>query len=534
MIVYSNKRFLVVDDFSDFRSSVKAMLTQMGAQHIDVAASGAEAIALCGKTRYDIILHDYNLGDGKNGQQVLEELHQRKLIGPHCIFVMVTAESSQAMVMAALEYEPDAYLTKPFNRASLQQRLDRLVERKQVLAPILDALAAGNQAGVLAACDTLLATQPRLAPLCQRYRANALAALGRDAELETLLQAIIDERPLPWALVMLAGHLLERGHLDRAEALYEEGISQFPMLPTLYDGLARAKQLRGEQLKAQVFLEQAVKISPNNPQRQAELGRLARANQDPDRAVRAFRQAVNLGRHSAFRDPEHHLSLADSLCAQAGDSAPGPKVLLEIRQTMDDLNNSWRDNDALAARGELLQATALQRAGKTADAAQMAKSAAERLANMEDFFAADTALQVAAQLRALGQAAQADQVLSSCAEIYGDDPKVMAGIAEQTSDPDILRGGDQAMELNRQGMQLYQGKQFPQALEAFRNALALQPRNISYALNTAQSLLRLLLSAPDPALREECLDCLQRVRNMPPGDPRFERYNKLREKAESL
>jgi cytochrome c-type biogenesis protein CcmH/NrfG len=90
------------------------------------------------------------------------------------------------------------------------------------------------------------------------------------------------------------------------------------------------------------------------------------------------------------------------------------------------------------------------------------------------------------------------------------------------------------MELNRQGMQLYQGKQFPQALEAFRNALALQPRNISYALNTAQSLLRLLLSAPDPALREECLDCLQRVRNMPPGDPRFERYNKLREKAESL
>jgi tetratricopeptide (TPR) repeat protein len=209
-------------------------------------------------------------------------------------------------------------------------------------------------------------------------------------------------------------------------------------------------------------------------------------------------------------------------------------VLLEIRQTMDDLNNSWRDNDALAARGELLQATALQRAGKTADAAQMAKNAAERLANMEDFFAADTALQVAAQLRALGQEAQADQVLSSCAEIYGDDPKVMAGIAEQTSDPNILRGGDQAMELNRQGMQLYQGKQFPQALEAFRNALALQPRNISYALNTAQSLLRLLLSAPDPALREECLDCLQRVRNMPPGDPRFERYNKLREKAESL
>lgn len=534
MIVYSNTRFLVVDDFSDFRSSVKAMLTQMGAQHIDLAASGAETVALCNKSRYDIILHDYNLGDGKNGQQVLEELHQAKLIGPHCIFIMVTAESSQAMVMAALEYEPDAYLTKPFNRASLQQRLDRLVERKQLLAPILDALAANNQAGVLQACDSLLQRQPRLAPLCQRYRAKALAALGRSADLEAMLQAIIDERPLPWALVMLADHLLDNNDIDRAETLYEQGVSLFPMLPTLYDGLARAKQLRGEQLKAQVFLEQAVKISPNNPLRQAELGRVARANQDPDRAVRAFRQAVNLGRHSAFRDPEHHLNLADSLCAQAGDAAPGPKVLLEIRQTMDDMHNGWRDNDGLAARGELLQASALKRAGKTAEAEQLASSAAERLSTLDDFFAADTALQVAAQLRALGQNAQADQMLSSCVEIYGDDPKVMAGIAEQTSDPDILRSGDQAMELNRQGMALYQKKHFPEALEAFRSALALQPRNISYALNTAQSLLRLLLSSPDEALREECLDCLRRVRNMPASDARFERYTKLREKAESL
>ena len=47
MIVYSNMRFLVVDDFSDFRSSVKGMLGQMAAQHIDIAANGEEALSLC-------------------------------------------------------------------------------------------------------------------------------------------------------------------------------------------------------------------------------------------------------------------------------------------------------------------------------------------------------------------------------------------------------------------------------------------------------------------------------------------------------
>ena len=80
MIVYSNMRFLVVDDFSDFRSSVKGMLGQMAAQHIDIAANGEEALSLCRKTRYDVILHDYNLGEGKNGQQVLEELPARQAL----------------------------------------------------------------------------------------------------------------------------------------------------------------------------------------------------------------------------------------------------------------------------------------------------------------------------------------------------------------------------------------------------------------------------------------------------------------------
>ena len=72
------------------------------------------------------------------------------------------------------------------------------------------------------------------------------------------------------------------------------------------------------------------------------------------------------------------------------------------------------------------------------------------------------------------------------------------------------------------------------ALEAFREALSLQPRNISYALNTAQSLLRLLLTAPDDALLTECRACLAQVRSLPTSDPRHERYRKLLERVDSL
>ena len=61
---YSNKRFLVVDDFSDFRTSMKSMLRDIGAKDVDTADRGEDALAMCRPKRYDIILHDYNLGAG--------------------------------------------------------------------------------------------------------------------------------------------------------------------------------------------------------------------------------------------------------------------------------------------------------------------------------------------------------------------------------------------------------------------------------------------------------------------------------------
>ncbi|MBL4609902.1 MAG: response regulator [Pseudomonadaceae bacterium] len=534
MIDYSKKRFLVVDDFSEFRTSVTGMLRLMAVKNVDAAARGEEAIAMCRNTAYDVILHDYNLGAGKNGQQVLEELHHAGLISPHCIFVMCTAESSQAMVMSALECEPDAYLTKPFNRASLQQRLDKLVERKLALKPILDAQAKRDQNAVLAACEQIMASNKRFAPQCLRHKAGALKALGKHAELEALLTGLIADRPMPWALVMLGNHWLERGELDRAEEIFTSAIRQFPMLPALFDGLAAVHAARGATDKAQEYLEQGLRISPNSLQRQHDLGKLAKANGDYDKAIRAFRQAVDLGRHSQFRNPADHLDLAASLNEQAGDSAPAPKALLEIRQTLGDLGKTWKDDAQLVARANLLHASALAKTGDQTTADKLVAEASTLMADLPTFFSADVALEVATQLKQLGREEQAEAVLSTCAEMYGDDAKVMDAIAGQTSNPRILNAGVQAQTLNREGIQAYQQQAFPQALELFRQARELQPRNISFALNTAQSLLRLLLSEPSAELKAECQQCLAQVSTIPVTDPRHARYEKLCKTVASL
>ncbi|QJD59909.1 response regulator [Pseudomonas sp. gcc21] len=534
MIDYSNKRVLIADDFSGFRTSVTAMLRQMAVRDVDSVATGEETLALCRNNRYDIILHDYNLGDGKNGQQVLEELHHTKRISPHCIFVMVTAESSQAMVIAALECEPDAYLTKPFNRASLEQRLDKLVQRKTTLKPILDAISRDDPQAVVGACRTMIQAQPRLAPLCQRYLADALAQLGQDAELEALLNELVGDRPLPWALVTLGNHQRTKGRLDEAQALYERGIELFPMLPALFDGLAAIHDARGDSLAAQQCLEQGIKISPHALQRQVELGKLARRNEDYAQATRAFRHAVGLGRNSAFRNAETHLQLAATLTEQDGPGAINPKTLLEIRQTLAEVDKTWKNDASLVARSNLLQGSALAKSGQKSEAERYAQMASEHLESLDGGLAPELALDVARQLRELGRADSADTVLATCAEMYGDDPVVLEQIAELIDNPEIIRSGEHAKAKNREGIKCYQQKQFEEALGLFRQASASQPRNISYALNTAQSLLRLLTQTPDEALKAECLRCLAQAHNMPTTDKRYERYQKLRKAVEAL
>jgi CheY-like chemotaxis protein len=528
---YSQQRFLIVDDFADFRSSVKAMLREMGARDVDTADRGEEAIAMCRQKRYDIILQDYNLGAGKNGQQVLEELIAARLISHQCIFVMVTAESSQAMVLSALEHEPDAYLTKPFNRASLAQRLDKLMERKSLLKPVLQALDQQAPAEVLAACEKLAQQDKRLLPLCQRYKAGALRELGRGEELERLLNAVLAERAIPWAYQALGAQLLGRGEYEHARQIYEKALQTFPMQPGLYDGLSAVLDAQGEALRAQEILEDAVRLSPLAIRRQAQLGRLALRNEDFAGASKAYRSAVEQGKHSRFKSPENYLGLSQALISAAGDESLDKRAQAEINQALAELDSQYGEDRALQLRARLMQASSLHKSGDAARATQLAEQAAAELEQLGEFFSAEAALAVAGQFKQLGQAGAGEELLKSCVEIYGDDPAVLQGVARLTGDPAILGSAKEAVELNRQGVRAYQLSRFGDALELFRRALALQPRNISIALNTAQSLLRLSGEQSSAELRDECRRCLDAVRMIPPSDPRYQRYQQLRQRA---
>ena len=80
-------------------------------------------------------------------------------------------------------------------------------------------------------------------------------------------------------------------------------------------------------------------------------------------------------------------------------------------------------------------------------------------------------------------------------------------------------------------MRIYKTGNLVEARTVFRKALALQPKNISIALNLAQSLLHGTDTSVPSAELDECQTCLKMVGLMPDTDARSARYQKLKSKA---
>ena len=133
---FRQANILIIDDFQGMRTMLREFVKSMGVTAVDTASTGKDANQQLSTNKYDIVICDYNLGPGANGQQVLEEAKLKGHIGVSTVWVMVTAEKTQEMVMGAAEVKPDDYLLKPINQMLLENRLEKLITRKQCLAPI--------------------------------------------------------------------------------------------------------------------------------------------------------------------------------------------------------------------------------------------------------------------------------------------------------------------------------------------------------------------------------------------------------------
>jgi tetratricopeptide (TPR) repeat protein len=332
----SNLSVLVIDPNPGMRGSLQNMLVLANISKVEFAVSSGTAIKQLAKRSYDIILCEYDLGDGndgQDGQQLLEDLRHHKLIGLMSIFIMITSEGIYSKVVSAAELTPTDYILKPFTVDVLSGRITRAIERRTALLPAYQAISQGNLREAIKACAAGETTNPRYAADFMRLRAELHVSLGDLAEAEALYSAVLAVKPVGWAQLGLGRTLYSEGKMDEAQQVLGKLVIENPKLMAAYDLLARCREAAGDTAGAQQILEDAVGISPHVVRRLRKLGEVALEAGDMTVAEKSFRQVVAKAKYSEFRNPEDHVNLVKTLIKK-GDPTQASAIIRDMEKSL--------------------------------------------------------------------------------------------------------------------------------------------------------------------------------------------------------
>ena len=117
-----SKSCLVVDDSKVIRKVARHILESM-AFAVDEAADGQEALTFCRVNRPDVILLDWNMPvmSGMEFLGAFNDLDYGHQERPRVVFC--TTENSIDHIRAAIEAGADEYVMKPFDRETLEGKL---------------------------------------------------------------------------------------------------------------------------------------------------------------------------------------------------------------------------------------------------------------------------------------------------------------------------------------------------------------------------------------------------------------------------
>jgi tetratricopeptide (TPR) repeat protein len=333
MVELGNITALIVEPHSGMRGSMHNMLNLCGITKIDHAVSSGTAMRPLKARPYDIILCEYDLAEGQDGQQLLEDLRHNKIIPLWTIFFMVTAERSYEKVVSAAELAPTDYLLKPFTADALLERLGRALERRALFMPVYLLMDEGSLAAAIESCIEGEIKNPRFAMDFMRLRAELHVVLGQAAEAELIYKKLCETKAVAWARLGLAKTLFMQNRLAEAQELLQSLVSENGKFLDAYDWLAKTHQANGQLPQAQQVLESAVAISPHVVRRLRILGEVASETGDIGTAEKSFQQVVSKARYSEFRDPEDHVRLVKAL-VQKGDVQQAATVVRDLQKNL--------------------------------------------------------------------------------------------------------------------------------------------------------------------------------------------------------
>lgn len=136
MSVFSKNDFciLVVDDFSTMRRIILVLLRELGFTKFMEAENGDDALKLLGESArtdsINFVVTDVNM-PGMNGFELLKKVRDDSRFAAVPILI-VTAEARKEDIVLAAKWGADGYIVKPFTKATLEERVTRILQKKGI------------------------------------------------------------------------------------------------------------------------------------------------------------------------------------------------------------------------------------------------------------------------------------------------------------------------------------------------------------------------------------------------------------------
>lgn len=122
--------FLVVDDFSTMRRIVSGLLKELEYNKIVEADDGSSALKVleAGALSVTFVLTDWNM-PVMDGLALLKKIRSTPSLS-HLPVLMITAEAKKENIVEAAQAGADGYIVKPFNAATLKEKIEKILARR--------------------------------------------------------------------------------------------------------------------------------------------------------------------------------------------------------------------------------------------------------------------------------------------------------------------------------------------------------------------------------------------------------------------
>ncbi|WP_429082768.1 response regulator [Aeromonas bivalvium] len=525
-------RLLLVDDQRAFQVMMKAMLQNIGINRISFANSAEEARRRCQKESFDVYLFDYDLGGGENGRQLLESLRDKGLIPPPSVVIMVSSDNSRAMVLSALEVEPDEYLMKPFSQEQFKFRLRRALARRRALESVFRALAEDKPEQLIHACAERADAIPRFANFCRCLQADTQLKLGQAKEARSLMRQLLAGQENGWARLTLGKACHTLGLNEEAVSHLQATLKHNPLMVEAHRWLAEAQLALGEEETAQRELKRAVEISPQSVLLSRRLAEVCLQRHDYAQARDVLLSLIELARNSIHRTPHYLGAYIQCLTLYALNSNDGYHIA-NLQKQVNSALSRIRDSLMVSEFNypvfeQICQARVQIALGQLLKGKKMLYRAnqpwLDQPASMPGTLLGETVL----ALYQLGEFEYAESLQEHLTE---DGDRLLTICIQATrNDKTVQERRQRYQQLNELGIKAYEGGQLEQALTHFREALRRAPANTGAALNKIQVLLKLIEKhRKNPDFPSECKETLAILEGIPLNPAQQERFRKLRQ-----